>query len=98
MNAGKLLTDYSQSHDLKILSCYFDAVKSGCKTFEIRKNSDRGFQKGDLITLNELKQSKSTGSSLLTGESLSAVITYVTNYEQKDDYVVFSFKLVSDKE
>jgi ASC-1-like (ASCH) protein len=97
MDAGKLLTNYSSSHDLKILSCYFDAVKSGCKTFEIRKNSDRGFQKGDIVTFNELKPSHSTGSNLLTGESLTAVITYVINYEQKDDYVVFSFQLVSDK-
>ncbi|MBB1389514.1 DUF3850 domain-containing protein [Shewanella sp. SG44-6] len=98
MNAGKLLTEYSQQHDLKILSCYFDALKSECKTFEIRKNSDKGFQKGDIVTFKELKSSHSTGSSLLTGESLTAIITYVTNYEQKDDYVVFSFQLVSYKE
>ena len=36
-------------HNLKILRCYFEPVLSGDKTFEIRDNSDRGFQKGDVV-------------------------------------------------
>ncbi len=39
-------------HELKILPKYFNAVISGEKTFEIRKN-DRPFHKGDLLALNE---------------------------------------------
>ncbi|MEG0259568.1 MAG: DUF3850 domain-containing protein [Lysinibacillus sp.] len=36
------------THDLKILPEYLEAVVSGKKTFEIRKN-DRDFQVGDRI-------------------------------------------------
>lgn len=37
-------------HKLKILPEYFEAVKSGSKTFEVRKD-DRGFQAGDTLFL-----------------------------------------------
>lgn len=37
-------------HRLKVWSQYFDALKSGDKTFEVRKD-DRGFQKGDTLSL-----------------------------------------------
>ena len=37
-------------HYLKTLAPYFDAVKAGYKTFEVRKN-DRGFQPGDEVVL-----------------------------------------------
>lgn len=77
-------------HDLKIEKAFFEAVLSGDKTFEIRNNRDRGFQRGDTITLHELS---SIGTSLKTGRHASAVITYVINYEQKPDFVVFSFRL-----
>ena len=40
-------------HDLKILSSYFEAILDGSKTFEIRFNGDRGFQKGDSVTFQE---------------------------------------------
>lgn len=89
LDISKLVTNSSAAHELKILSCYFDAVASGIKTFEIRKNSDRGFQKGDVIKLVETEQTR--WGPRETGNSINAVITYVTNYEQKDDYVVFSF-------
>lgn len=86
------VTDTSITHELKILECYFEAVVNGTKTFEIRKNSDRGFQKGDVIKLVELESSRL--GLIPTGASVEAIITYVTNYEQKDDYVVFSFSLL----
>ena len=37
-----------KTHDLKLSIEFCDAVLSGEKTFEVRKN-DRGFQTGDLI-------------------------------------------------
>lgn len=37
-------------HELKLDTFYFDDVKSGLKTFEIRKN-DRDYQVGDLLSL-----------------------------------------------
>lgn len=83
-------------HDLKILPCYYKAVAAGDKTFEIRNNSDRGFQKGDTITLHEYDISKGAVESFrYTGMKIEAEITYVTGYEQRDGYVVFSFKELS---
>ena len=40
----------TQTHSLKTLPQYWDAVKRGDKTFEVRRD-DRGFQKGDIIEL-----------------------------------------------
>ncbi len=37
-------------HDLKTWPVYWDAINSGAKTFEVRKD-DRGFQKGDILHL-----------------------------------------------
>jgi hypothetical protein len=39
-----------QSHTLKTVQPYFDAVKLGEKTFEVRKN-DRFYQRGDFVNL-----------------------------------------------
>lgn len=80
------------NHDLKIESAFFEAVLSGDKTFEVRNNRDRGFQKGDTITLYELSK---ISPALNTGRKINAVITYVLNYEQKPDWVVFSFRFLS---
>lgn len=76
-------------HDLKIEPAFFEAVLSGDKTFEIRNNHDRGFQKGDTITLHELCKIASTMKS---GRTYSGVITYVIGYAQQPGWVVFSFR------
>lgn len=39
-----------QTHELKTVEQYFDAVARGDKTFEVRKN-DRAFQTGDVLIL-----------------------------------------------
>ncbi|KJF45999.1 DUF3850 domain-containing protein [Bacillus altitudinis] len=74
-------------HDLKIIPSFFRAVKTGMKGFEIRKN-DRKFQVGDVIMLREYNEGHYTGRIVL-GE-----ITFVTDFEQKEGYVVFNFKRV----
>ncbi len=43
---------HARVHELKCLPAYFDAVASGEKPFEVRRD-DRGFQRGDLIALRE---------------------------------------------
>lgn len=73
------------THKLKILPEYFEAVIKGLKTFEIRKN-DRDYKVGDKIVLREYNGRKYTGREVL------AHIRYITDYEQKEGYVVFSFK------
>ncbi|WP_054768714.1 DUF3850 domain-containing protein [Lysinibacillus parviboronicapiens] len=68
-------------HELKILPEYLESVVNGSKTFEIRKN-DRNFSVGDTIFLNEFDGVKTTG------RWTERVITYITDYEQKEGYIV----------
>ena len=42
----------STVHELKVVPPYFDALVSGAKTFEVRKN-DRAYQRGDVLKLRE---------------------------------------------
>ncbi|CAM2994535.1 DUF3850 domain-containing protein [Enterococcus faecalis] len=72
-------------HELKILPEYFEAVVSGNKRFEIRKN-DRNYKKGDILRLNEYQDGQYTGDVHI------AEITYITDYAQQDGYVVLGIK------
>ena len=84
-------------HTLKIKSMYLSRIIDGQKTFEIRDNSDRDFQVGDTFTLVEQIE-PIEGSIHQNGEPqrcLDSEITYVTDYEQKENYVVFGFKNVT---
>lgn len=42
-----------REHKLKTLPAYWDAIASGEKNFEVRRD-DRGFQKGDVLVLQKL--------------------------------------------
>ena len=44
------------THELKCLSVYFDAMKRGEKTFDVRRD-DRGFQRGDTVKQMRLHDS-----------------------------------------
>lgn len=71
-------------HNLKIKAGYASAKLRGDKPFEIRLN-DRDFQVGDIVNYT------CTDSSIFN-EKISKklyYITYITNFEQKDGYVVF---------
>lgn len=76
-------------HELKILPVYFQANIDGDKPFEIRDNSDRGFQKGDTVTLIECVDGSITTA---TGRKVTREITYVTNYGQTHEMVVIGLK------
>ena len=75
------------THELKILQCYANAKLSGDKLFEIRDNTKRGFQKGDIISYAVVDSLGLYINHPLNGKEYE--ITYVTNYEQKDGWVVF---------
>lgn len=75
------------THNLKIKMEYFEAVLSGLKAFEIRYN-DRNFKVFDYVYLNEVDDKFD-----FTGRSIKVKITYITDFEQKDGYVVFGFKI-----
>ena len=75
------------THELKILPEYFEAVTSERKQFEIREN-DRDYKVGDLLILREYD----IWVDEFTGNSYKAEITYITDYAQKDGYVVLGIK------
>ncbi|ENZ5568136.1 ASCH/PUA domain-containing protein [Enterococcus hirae] len=76
----------SMTHELKILPVYFEAVVNGRKQFEIRKN-DRDFQVGDQLILKEWNKDG------FTGRACQSEITYITDYMQKNGYVVLSIRV-----
>lgn len=73
-----------QTHELKLDPLFYNHVVKGDKTFEIRKN-DRNYQVGDIIRLRpfDRETSEYVGDNVVTKR-----VTYITNYEQKDDFVV----------
>ncbi|MGX7198214.1 DUF3850 domain-containing protein [Enterococcus olivae] len=73
-------------HKLKIDTEYFEAVLNEKKNFEIRFN-DRNFQIEDIVILQEITENRE-----YTGREITATISYITDFEQKEGFVVFSFK------
>ena len=77
-----------KTHNLKLESKYFKAIKSGIKKFEIRKN-DRDFKTGDFVFLEEIKGGKKTGNNLPLVR-----IKYVLHggkYGLEEGYCIFSW-------
>ena len=58
-------------HELKTLPEYWDAVNSGAKTFEVRKN-DRDFKVGDILHLY-----RSIDADFDSAEFMEFAVTYV---------------------
>lgn len=50
-------------HDVKLGTTFFDDVKTGRKTFELRKN-DRGYKEGDIIVMHEYKDGTTTSRTI----------------------------------
>ncbi|WP_082713741.1 DUF3850 domain-containing protein [Sporosarcina koreensis] len=82
------IDDALRVHNLKIMPEYFKAVASKAKRFEIRKN-DRDYKIGDGLLLREYKDDE------YTGNEISAVITYMTDYAQKKGYVVMGIEVAA---
>lgn len=96
-------------HELKCYPEYFEALVSGKKSFEIRKN-DRGFQVGDYIALNEYRPdedpyalpngekpfSRRADNGSYSGEHLLFEITYILDNKQllPPGYVALSLSRV----
>lgn len=83
-------TQPAATHDLKTWPPYFDAVWSGAKPFEIRKN-DRGYRVGDVLMLREWRPYPD-GSGDYTGREARRVVTYITDFAQQPGYVVLGMR------
>ena len=57
-------------HNLKIFPQYFEAIKYGEKTFEVRKK-DRNYQVGDYLILQEWD------GMTCSGREITAKVTYI---------------------
>lgn len=79
-------------HELKIKKEYFEAVRKGKKTFEVRKN-DRDYKVGDYLALNEIEQDD-VSTLVYTGNSIIVKITYILAEPEylKTGYVVLGIK------
>ena len=79
-----------EEHKIKLSSKYFDDVKSGRKSFEIRKN-DRNYRVNDILIMQEY-----TKSGEYTDRYIEAVIIYMLedgNY-LKDGYVALGIEVL----
>ena len=82
------------THNIKITESFADAVLSGDKTFEIRKN-DRGYQKGDLIQFTVIDDFNLCVASELTKHKYR--ITYIlSGWGISEGYVVLAIKREED--
>jgi hypothetical protein len=65
-------------HVLKTWPEYFDAVVSGVKTFEVRRD-DRGYREGDVLILQRWEPERQAYSTDATGhpEIMSKRVSYV---------------------
>lgn len=70
-------------HRLKTWPKFYDDMVAGLKTFEIRLN-DRNFKAGERVTLVEFDPA----TNLYTGRKINRRIVYITDYLQREGYVV----------
>lgn len=73
------------THHLKCWPEFFQVSWVGAKSFEIRKD-DRNFKIYDEIILEEYDPKEKE----FTGRTLKGTILFLTSFEQKQEYVVFS--------
>lgn len=80
-----------KTHELKILPQYFQAVWSGTKTFELRKD-DREYQRGDVLVLREWDGEQYTGSALCV--KVTYILQDAEKYGLKDGYVIMGIRRI----
>lgn len=85
------LNNTAMTHVLKTWPEYFKAVKSGTKTFEVRRN-DRPFSVGDTLILMEWDNIR----GMYTDEEVRKEVTYILkgskDFGISDDFVVMGLK------
>lgn len=77
------------THELKVLTEYYEALKEGSKTFEVRKD-DRNYQVGDTLILIEWLSEKQE----YTNRTYFCRVTYTLRDPTyvKEGYVILGIK------
>lgn len=88
----------STAHTLKTWPEHYQAVSSGRKTFEVRRD-DRGFKQGDVLLLQEYDPDRDDlpAGKRFTGRELTADVLYVLHggrFGIEPGYVVMSIKVL----
>lgn len=88
-------------HALKIYPLFFDAVKNGIKTFEIRKG-DRNYSVGDTLHLREYNPDlvSDIDADRFTGRAVDVCVTYVVTHEDfpdgiREGYCVMGIRVIA---
>ena len=76
-------------HELKILPEYFDEVRRGNKTFELRKD-DRNYKVGDTLRLLEFDYGTYTGREC--NRTILYILRDVEQYGLKEGFVILAMK------
>jgi len=83
------------THEIKLRYDFVDAVNSGRKSFEVRKN-DRGYQTGDFVRFIPLDEDGDRMDDHPLHQK-KFVITYLLNgWGIEKDYVVFAIREVKE--
>ena len=86
---------------VKSWSPFFQAIKAGTKTHDLRDKIDRNYQVGDILTLEEFEPF----TGVYTGDSVDVEITYITSNNTPcayssavldKDYCILSLRLIKE--
>ena len=78
-----------QTHDIKILPCYFEDVAQLNKPFEVRID-DRNYSVGDIVNFHEFDGHLYTGRQ--TSIQISYVLRNIEKYGLHEGYCIFAWK------
>lgn len=87
-------------HELKCWPEYFEAIKRGEKTFEVRRDDDReaAFCRGDYLHLREWSPVHVAGDTGYTERDIMVLVTYVLREDFKGvlpGWVVMGIKVLA---
>lgn len=83
-------------HEIKLKQDFVEAVSSGRKSFEVRKN-DRGYQTGDLIRFIPLDEDGDPNCDSPLYSKLFRITYLLSGWGIEKDYVVFSIEEVRNE-
>ena len=85
------------THELKLCKRFYDVLKSGAKTYEVRRN-DRGFKVGDTLILRPVTDDESR-TYISNLRPLMAEITYMlaeNGWGIEEGYCVLALRNVKE--